>query len=432
MAANMTNSDTGFFLKTSHRFHTNAMTAYKKAWAAVWKDIEPYKLTIAIISIISTLTALLTLPLSYVHTAFIAKKTPNKDTGATGNDAKKGDKTKTAKQSDDELSKELASLKKELEQSKKSGTESQERVSDLKGELEKLQEQLKAADKVKDSLPKGAASSHTDPDNQSNTDSEAHQQEIEAVEKARDDAVAKIAELEEKVAAANNTDAPADHQTELDEAVRAKNDAIAETASLREQLAGAPKQTDLEKLSAEVAALKLEISSKTEVSEEQQTMLGQAMRAKDEALAEVGRLKEQVENAPKQAKVDKLTAEIAALREKSAGGMFTSASARSKSVKLDQALAAQKESHDQVLADLQANHEQALATLKATYEQALAGQEAKLQQVERNLGQKIAALESQSAAGDDADVSKIGIFSEPGGSAPMLTPEQRGVPSNEV
>jgi chromosome segregation ATPase len=421
MAANMTNNDTGFFLKTSHRFHTNAMTAYKKAWAAVWKDIEPYKLTIAVISIISTLTALLTLPLSYVYTAFIAKKTPNKDTGATGNDAKKGDKTKTAKQSDDELSKELDSVKKELEQSKKSGTESQKRVKEQDDELEKLQQELTDARNVKDSV------------NESNTDSEAHQQELEVIKKERDEAKTKIADLEEKVAAANNIDATADHQTELDEAMRAKDDAIAETASLREQLAGAPKQTDLEKLSAEVAALKLEISSKTEVSEEQQTMLGQAMSAKDEALAEVDRLKEQVKNAPKQAEVDKLTAEIAALKEKNAGGMFTSASSRSKSVKLNQALAAQKESHDQVLADLQANHEQALATLQATHEQALAGQEAKLQEVERDLGQKKAALESLSAAGNGAGISERGLFSElVGGSAAMQVQEQSGVANNEV
>ena len=310
MAANMTNNDTGFFLKTSHRFHTNAMTAYKKAWAAVWKDIEPYKLTIAIISIISTLTALLTLPLSYVHTAFIAKKTPKKDTGATGNGAKKGDKTKTAKQSDDELSKELNSVKKELEQSKKSGTKSQERVRDLNGELEKLQQQLKAAEKVKDSLPKDAASSHTDPDNQSNTDSEAHRQELEAVEKERDEANTKIAELEEKLAAANNTDAPADQQEKLTE----------------------------------------------------------AENAKDERLAEVGRLKEQLKNAPTQTKVDELTKEIAALKQKNAKSIFAKVAkslvGTNRERKQNLAMEAQKSSYEQALLTQQEDHKRETAALQ--------------------------------------------------------------------
>ncbi|MEC8978385.1 MAG: hypothetical protein VYC40_05710 [Pseudomonadota bacterium] len=251
MAANMTNNDTGFFLKTSHRFHTNAMTAYKKAWAAVWKDIEPYKLTIAIISIISTLTALLTLPLSYVHTAFIAKKTPKKDTGATGNDAKKGDKTKTAKQSYDDLSKELDSVKKELEQSKKFGTESQKKVKEQNDELEKLQQQRADAEKAKD------------PVGEVKTDSEAHQQELEAIKQEleaikneRDEANTKIAELEEKVAAANNTDAPADQQEKLTEAENAKDEALTEVDSLREQLAAAPTQAKVDELTKEIAALK--------------------------------------------------------------------------------------------------------------------------------------------------------------------------------
>ena len=366
MAANMTNSDTGFFLKTSHRFHTNAMTAYKKAWAAVWKDIEPYKLTIAIISIISTLTALLTLPFSYVHTTFIAKKTPKKDTGATGNDAKKGDKTKTAKQSDDELSKELASVKKELEQSKESGTESQKQVKDLNGELEKLQQQLKAALEVKDS------------DNQSNTDPEAHQQELEAVVKARDEALEEIASL----------------------------------------------KADLE-------------NARKEVPAEYQTKLDAAEKAKDEALGEVDRLKEQAENAPTQAKVDELTAEIAALKQKNAKSIFArtakSLVGTNRERKQSLALATQKANHEQALATQKESHDQVLADLQANHEQALAGQEAKLQQVERDLGQKKAALESLSAAGNGAGTSEIGIFSEPaGGSAAMLVPVQSRAASNEV
>ena len=317
MAANMTNNDTGFFLKTSHRFHTNAMTAYKKAWAAVWKDIEPYKLTIAIISIISTLTALLTLPFSYVHTAFIAKKAPKKDTGATGNDAKKGDKTKTAKQSDDELSTELDSLKKKLEQSKKSGTASKKKVKEQNDELEKLQQKLTDAEKAKDLV------------NEGDTDSEAHQQELEAIKKERDEANTKIADLEEKIEAANNTDAPADQLAKLTEAENAKNDALAEVGRLKEQLAAAPKQAEVDNLSEKNAGSMFTSASSRN-------------------------------KAVKQA--------------------------------VKQALATQKELHERALATQKASYEQTLATQKASYEQTLATLQEKLTVAERGAsGERAAA-----------------------------------------